>query len=134
VKVVFDTNVLISAFAAEGVCAKLLRRARRRHFDLVACREIVNEFQQVLKRKFGASADEVRMAASVVAEATSVTVSLSRFPTPVCRDATDDKVLACAQAAQATYLVTGDRDLLVLKKFGKTRIVTPREFELLFEE
>lgn len=43
----------------------------------------------------------------------------------VCRDAKDDYLLALAKAAKADLLVTGDDDLLVLKKYGKTRIVTP---------
>jgi predicted nucleic acid-binding protein len=44
----------------------------------------------------------------------------------------DDKVLACAQAAEADYLVSGDSDLLERKKFRGVTILTPRDFELLF--
>lgn len=47
---------------------------------------------------------------------------------PVCRDAKDDFLLALAKAAKADLLVTGDEDLLVLKKHGRTRIVTPATF------
>jgi putative PIN family toxin of toxin-antitoxin system len=50
-----------------------------------------------------------------------------------CRDQEDDPVLACALACKADYLVTGDRDLLEIKKFHKIKIVSPREFELLFD-
>jgi uncharacterized protein len=46
----------------------------------------------------------------------------------VCRDAKDDFLLALAKAAKADLLVTGDEDLLALKKYGRTRIVTPTMF------
>jgi predicted nucleic acid-binding protein len=47
---------------------------------------------------------------------------------PICRDAKDDFLLALAKAAKADLLVTGDEDLLVLKKYGRTRIVTPASY------
>lgn len=46
----------------------------------------------------------------------------------LCRDPKDNKFLEVAQTASADYLITGDRDLLILKKFGKTRLVTPTQF------
>ncbi len=51
----------------------------------------------------------------------------------VCRDPNDDAILACALEARADYLVTGDVDLLELKIFKGIRIVTPRDFEILFK-
>ena len=45
-----------------------------------------------------------------------------------CRDADDMHILGLAKAGKADYLVTGDDDLLVLKRFGRCRIVTPRQF------
>ena len=54
--------------------------------------------------------------------------------TPVCRDPDDDRILACASEAHAEYIVTGDEDLLVLKRYGAIHIVKPRDFESLFEE
>ncbi len=45
-----------------------------------------------------------------------------------CRDPKDDKFLTLAVAGQATYIVTGDRDLLVLDPFQQIRIVSPRMF------
>jgi predicted nucleic acid-binding protein len=52
----------------------------------------------------------------------------------VCRDATDDGILACARAARVDYLVTGDRDLLTLRTFAGIPIIPPRSFEALFTE
>ena len=50
----------------------------------------------------------------------------------VCRDADDDSIIACALAAKAGYLVTGDADLLELRRYQCFRIITPRDFEALF--
>lgn len=50
----------------------------------------------------------------------------------ICRDKADDHVLACALACKADYLVTGDQDLLEIRKFHKVRIITPRDFQLQF--
>ncbi|MBK9599046.1 MAG: putative toxin-antitoxin system toxin component, PIN family [Flavobacteriales bacterium] len=47
---------------------------------------------------------------------------------PICRDAKDDFLLALAKAAKADLLITGDEDLLVLKKYGGARIITPATF------
>jgi putative PIN family toxin of toxin-antitoxin system len=53
--------------------------------------------------------------------------------TGVCRDETDHAILETAVAAQAGYIVSGDRDLLDLGEFRKVRIMVPRDFELLFD-
>lgn len=50
------------------------------------------------------------------------------------RDAKDNYLLALANAGRADFLVTGDEDLLVLKKFNKTRIIKLTEFEKLITE
>ncbi len=133
-KAVFDTNVLIAAFISEGVCAKLLARARKKQFELVTCPFVLREFERVLKKKFKAAADEVHEALDLVVEDVQVEAATEKNAPGVCRDPDDDNVLACALAADADYIVTGDDDLLVLASHGKTKIITPRNFELLFED
>ena len=51
-----------------------------------------------------------------------------------CRDAGDAHILGLAEAGKADYIVTGDDDLLVLKRFARCRIVTPRQFWSLMHE
>jgi len=133
-KALFDTNVLLAAFLTEGVCEKLLTRARKRHFDLIACPFILDEFERILTKKFSASKQEKEAALAMIAEAATEIVHPSEVPTGACRDKDDDNVLACALEAAAEYLVTGDKDLLHLKTFKGIRIVTPRDFELLFDQ
>jgi len=131
-RVLFDTNVLIAAFISEGVCAKLMRRARKRQFSLVSSRVILEEFQDVLIRKFSATRRESQEALQVVIEAVEAVTQSEQAMTG--RDPEDDRILGCALAGKVDYLVTGDEDLLVMKQFKAIRIITPRDFELLFED
>jgi putative PIN family toxin of toxin-antitoxin system len=133
-KAVFDTHVLIPAFVAEGVCTKLLRRGRNRNFSLVICPFILQEFQRILNRKFGATRREIQDAVRLVREAAQLEVQPSEEIRSLCRDPDDDQILACAVAAGADYLVTGGDDLLVLNEFREIRIRKPKDFGLLFED
>jgi putative PIN family toxin of toxin-antitoxin system len=132
-KVVFDTNVLVAAFVTEGVCAKLLGRARRKQLDLVISPFILEEFENVLLKKFLASKEEIGTATKLISAVAQIVSPASKV-SGVCRDPDDDQILSCALSAKADYLVTGDSDLLELKKFHGIRILTPAAFELLFED
>jgi len=132
-KAVFDTNVLVSAFVTEGVCAKLLGRARRKQLDLLISPFILKEFENVLLKKLSASKEQIRTATKLISEAAQM-VSPAFKVSGVCRDPDDDQILSCALSAEADYLVTGDSDLLELKEFRGIKILTPGAFELLFED
>lgn len=133
-KAVFDTNVLIAAFLTEGICAKLLIRARRRDFDMILCDEILHEFKRVLKKKFAASPHEMSEALTILSAAAQGILGQTDSIVPICRDSDDDLILACARDAIADYVVTGDEDLLVLKNYEGISILSPREFEKLFPD
>ena len=133
-RAVFDTNVLVAAFAAEGICSKILTRGRKKQFHLIACPIILQEFERVLIKKFSATRNEAQSALKIVSEAMHSIVLPSQSEQGVCRDPDDDAILACAMGAGADYLVTGDVDLLELKVFRRIQIVTPRDFESLFKD
>lgn len=130
--VVFDTNVLIAAIITEGICSELLHRARRGEFLLVSCPFIIKEIKRILSRKFRLAHDEIASAMVPILEAVGQIIEHNLKVRDVCRDADDDNILACAMAAKADYLVTGDTDLLEVKIYRSIRIVTPRDFEALF--
>lgn len=132
-RVVFDTNVYIAAFVADGICARLVRRARKREFELSLCHIILHEFSSKLKVKFRCSSKEIEEACSLISEAATAVLHEGSLASPVCRDHKDDPILACAETSAAEYLVSGDKDLLVLGQHGKCKILSPRDFELLFE-
>lgn len=131
-KAVFDTNVLIAALLTEGVCSKLLIRARKRYFDLISCPFILQEVEQVLIKKFSVTPQETETALSLIIDAVQKVCHPDEEIPRVCRDADDDHILACAKNAKADYLVTGDGDLLSLENYEGTAIIRPRDFENLF--
>lgn len=130
---VFDTNVLIAAIITEGVCSKLLRRARAKEFYLISCPFIMTEIRRTLSKRFRLSHEEIASAIEPISEAIDQIIEHNLKVTNICRDRDDDHVLACALAAKAEYLVTGDSDLLEIKNFQGVKIVTPRGFEFLFD-
>ena len=132
-RVVFDTNVLLAAFLTEGLCAKLLARARRRQFHLVLCPVILAECKRILSKKFKANHEELAPVLSLPREFSQSVVTPDTVVRGICRDRDDDLVLDCARAAQAAFLVTGDADLLVLGEFEAIRIINPRDFEGMME-
>ena len=133
-KAVLDTNVLIAAFVTEGICSRLLIRGRKKQFDLILCPFILHEFEHVLASKFFLNRNEIRGILKLVSETVHDLIYPAEPVSGICRDPNDNQILACALAAEADYLVTGDSDLLDLKVFKSTKIVTPKEFELLFSD
>jgi len=55
-------------------------------------------------------------------------IDVDEIPQGVCRDPEDAKILALAQKSGAAFLITGDRDLLTIKKFASLKILSPRQF------
>jgi len=134
VKAVFDTNVLIAAFLTEGICSGLLIRARKQAFNLVLCDDIIREFEGILIKKFKLTSTDIPEISAIVSEAASeILHNLDPIPN-ICRDPNDDMIIACAIDAAADYIVTGDEDLLILKRYRDIVIINPRNFEALFAD
>ena len=125
-KILFDTNVLIAAFIVRGICSDLLEHGIRQHL-LVTSEFILNEFREKLTSKFNFSAEEAE-AASGLLLSRMVVVKPVDLDTAMCRDRDDDTVLATAIAGNCDCIVTGDKDLLALQRFGDTVILTPADF------
>ncbi len=126
--VVLDTNVWISAlqFAKRrGIPAKALAKAMSE--DVIAsCAEIEAEILRVLIQKFLWEPNRAHAALEAVL-ARALRVHL-RGTVKECRDPNDDMFLECAARANADLLVAGDKDLLVLGSYKRTRILTPAEY------
>lgn len=138
IKAVFDTNVLISAFLSRdnpgGVSNELLRSVISGAVALQISADIVNEITQVLlrsrraQRRYGYSRDDVDQYRAALIILASVIDDPAPTPGAVPRDPDDDKIVACAVAAGAEYLVTRDDDLLSLGSYGGIAIVAPEDF------
>ncbi len=124
-RLVLETNVLLAAVIAPGLCRELVRRHLHTH-ELGCSPALLEEFAEKLRGKFGVKPTDVPI---FVAYRQRVTlVDAPPLPAPVCRDPDDDLVLATALAAHAEAIVTGDQDLLVLKAHHGIRILSPRQF------
>ncbi|HET8771252.1 MAG TPA: putative toxin-antitoxin system toxin component, PIN family [Gemmatimonadaceae bacterium] len=124
-KVFFDTNVLISAFAARGLCADLMRVVLAGH-ELQTGEVNLTELRRVLRDRFKAPAAQVDFVVALLSDQTIVAKPDALTNIKV-RDADDAWVLASAIAGGAELLVTGDKDLLVIAAVAPVPIVTPRE-------
>lgn len=125
-RVVIDTNVLIAAFIAHGVCNELLEHCVINH-EVVLSVFILNEFREKLVGKFNFSSDEANEAVCLLKSRCSL-AGTPTLPSPVSRDPDDDNIIATAVAGICECIITGDKDLLDLGKVGDVLIVSPGKF------
>ena len=108
-KLVVDTNVLVSAFLWQGTPGRLIDLAGEQECYLFTSRALIDELSEVLQRK--KLAKQVQSTGLTAAQMLRnyqrlvTTVTAHRLAQQVSRDANDDAVLACAQAAQADLIV-----------------------------
>ena len=107
-RVVLDTNVIIWALNFPGNERSVLELALRGRFELVLCRFILEEVARVLTRKFDWDQERTAQAILVIGNAATV-IEPPRAPDVIAGDHPDNRILECAAAASADYLVTGDR-------------------------
>ena len=139
-RIVLDTNVLISAFLSTNESSAnraLLQSAFARQFKIISSNEIMREFEFVLKLEDMQPKHNHRDANELDAFVMAVNDLCEKFesrkivPASVARDITDTKFLDLAITSRADFLVTNDRrHLLHLKKIVRTKIVTPHKFLL----
>ncbi len=126
-KVVFDTNIFISAFVIPGGKAEAAySHALRKDFTLYSSVAILTETVQKLREKFGWQQDKITSLLRTIAK---VAVVIKTEPhLHVLRDEPDNRVLECAEAVGADFIVTGDKHLLFLKHFQNTTVVRLADF------
>jgi putative PIN family toxin of toxin-antitoxin system len=127
VRVVLDTNVLVSGFATRGLCADVLRLVLAEH-ELIVGEVVLEEIRQVFQKKIHLpeplTADILTFLENQTIQATPKTTPSIRI-----RDEDDLLVLASALAAKADVLITGDKDLLDIKEQVQGLVITdPRGF------
>jgi putative PIN family toxin of toxin-antitoxin system len=127
VKVVFDSNVYVSAFALPGgVAERALDAAMEGAFQLVLSRPILREVLGVLSRKFARAPEEIARTAIFLASVAEMVAPTGTVH--VLEDEPDNRILECATAARADLIVTGDRQMLLLGTWDGVPIVSLREF------
>jgi len=127
VRVVFDSNVYVSALATPGgVANRALRVATESAVEVFISRPILEEVLGVMSRKFARAPEELARTALYLTALAHLVSPGRRID--VLADAPDNRVLECASAAGADLIVTGDRGMLALGAWEATEIVSLREF------
>lgn len=132
-KVVIDTNVLISRFLSPaGVPARIFEYLEHETFDLVVSEAILMEYGKVLRYKgiqarhgfdedkIGEVVENLRKIATIVEVDTALNV--------VQADPDDNKFLECAISGKASYIISGDTHLLQIKQYQTVQILSPTDF------
>jgi len=136
-RVVLDTNILLSALMVRGTPPdRIYEEWRHGRFELASTERQIDELRAVVRRPFfqarlkaseiGRMINDIRRLATMC----DALPTVSRSPDPA-----DDYLLALCEAAQADYLVTGDKShLLALEHHHGTRIVSARALDELFRK
>jgi uncharacterized protein len=124
--VVLDTNIVVSAhLVPKGLERRVLDLALNRHLRLCASTEILEEYEEVLKRpKFAISSSRLSASVRMIRSACALFAPQHRLN--IALDPDDNKFLECAELAAADYLVTGNRRHFP-PHFKSTRVVNARE-------
>jgi putative PIN family toxin of toxin-antitoxin system len=133
-RVVLDSNVIIAAYATHGLCHTLFELCLVDH-TLFISQDILDEVGDALQNR-------IKIPAKVVKDILSFLKKNSILETPaplspdLCRDPEDVKILglAVAVAGHADCLVSGDNDLLVMRRIEGVPILSPRDFYNLLQK
>jgi putative PIN family toxin of toxin-antitoxin system len=126
-RVVFDTNILVSALVfAGGRGEAALLKAVEGHDQLLISKSIIDELLGVLARKFSRDREQLARVAVFLAGVTELVQPDEQIH--VLSDEPDNRVLECAVSGNADVIVTGDREFLALDSFQGVRIVTLKDY------
>jgi putative PIN family toxin of toxin-antitoxin system len=137
--VVLDTNVIVSStIVLNGKAARIMKYLEDGRFTLLTSEAIIVECRRVLgrphitkrHRRDEAGIEEVIAAVRRLATIVTPEITLDVVP----RDATDNRIIECAQAGDADYIVSGDSHLQELRSYAGIQILTPAAFLLLLEQ
>jgi uncharacterized protein len=125
-RVFFDTNVLVSAFTARGLCADLFKGT------IVSCTLVISdpllaEMRRILADKFKARRDDVDEAISTIEEDAENAPDGAILDIRI-KDRDDIRILSSAIHGEADFFITGDKEVLALKEVNGMRILSPRQF------
>ena len=127
-RVVFDTNVLVSATLNKGKPYRVLELAECEEVTSIMSQDIVNELDDVLGR------ERLPFEREQIDEFVGKVLSTSEMVTPETNleviedDPDDDKILECAVAGNADYIISGDSHLLDIGEYRDIRVLNPDQF------
>ncbi len=124
-RVVFDTNVLLSSTLWDGsVAQKLLFELINSDYVILSSLPIIAEYQKVLKRDFEYSDEDIVKTMEKVLSFITI-IKPTKKVDIVKEEPEDNKIVECALASKSSYIITYDNHLLKFGKIGETEIITP---------
>lgn len=130
-RIVADTNTVISGLLWRGAPRRLIDAGRTRKVIIITSSALLAELAEVLARdKFATRISRADLSAKALLEDyadITYVIEPVALPEPVSRDPDDDEVLACAIAARVDAIVSGDADLLTLKSYQDIPILTEHQ-------
>ena len=134
IRVVLDTNVLISGLLFKGELSGIVGLWQKGKIIPVISKETFDELRTVLEySKFSLSRAEIKSLIEHDILPFFEVVNVSKHVKGTCRDPEDDKFISCAISASVDWIVTGDKDLSDLKKYQSIRIIHASDFIKMFD-
>ena len=125
-RIVVDTNVWVLGIVFGGKPKQILRNIIDGQIQVVSSKALLAELAEVLSKKVKYTSEKVEQIAEQLEEL--VEIVQPRETIEACRDPGDNRVLEAAIEGKCRYVISGDKDLLALKKYKSVRILTPVEF------
>src|SRR4030042_3717446 len=114
-KLVLDSNIIVAAYAGRGLCNSLFELCLDR-YSVIISDFILVEVRRTLHTKLKMPTKNVQIIIDYLKEFCILSV-YEKLKENICRDKNDNDIIALALSNNAEYLITGDKDLLVLKKY-----------------
>jgi len=125
-RVLLDTNVIISAVTTRGLCSDVFRAVLSDH-DLVTCRKILHEIQRILRSKFSVPAELIAEYVELLSH-DAIMAEPGDMAVVQIKDRDDVEIIAAAITGAVDVLVTGDAELQALTSIQGVRVLSPRAF------
>ena len=126
-RIVIDTNVIISGVFFGGFPRKILTSVVGQKITACATTEIINEYEEIVQEMIERKQGHINRAIlAPLIKTMEIIEPVTHIE--VYRDSDDNKFLGCAKDSHSLYIVSGDKDLLVIGEYENIQIVTAKDF------
>ena len=126
-RIVIDTNVLISGVFFGGFPRKILSLVVNQKITACATAEIIDEYEEIVQEMIDRKQGHIdKSILAPLIKAMEIIEPVSQIE--ICRDPDDNKFLEFPKDSRALFIVSGDKDLLVIKEYDNVQIVTAKDF------
>ncbi len=125
-KIVPDSNIIFAAFSSRGLCNSLFELCIEKH-TIYFNTQIIDEISKNFKKKLKLPGENIQLIVAYLYEFCHFSEH-EMINENISRDKDDDGIISLAFFNDAKYIITGDKDLLDLKKYKSIMILTPRQF------